>query len=234
MNTLNKVLKCYSDIYSPHKQMIAAMKNNGKFWIIAIGVYLTEIFFMYYFLFLKKELWAATMLLFYLISLAIVAYLHYKKIEKMYGSLENFDITKIRKFRSLVQKNARTDLYVMNENQELVGLISDDIEKNRKISQSKRTVYIALIGMTFPLAVKLFSSIAKEDIYTAFLLVLTLIGILILLYSLKAVISSYYSREVRLEQIREICKEIRLEYLIERRLVKKDINTDINNEIIKR
>jgi len=214
--------------------MFAVMKNNGRFWIISIGVYLTEIFFMYYFLFEKRELWAAIMLLIYFISIIIVAYLHYKKIEKMYGSLENFSIKKIEKFRLLVLKNTRTDLYVMDENQELVGLISDDVEKNRKISQWKGTVYIALIGMTFPLIVNLFSSIAKEDTYTAYLLILALIVILIFLYSLKVVISSYYSREVRLEQIREICKEVRLAQLIEKRLVKKDINADINNEIIKR
>lgn len=232
MNTLNKILKCYSDVYSPHRNMMSSIKADRKFGGIMISVYFAEIILMYFLLFIKQELWAFVVLIVYFISIAIFSNLHDKRIEQLYGSMENFDIQKIRKFQLLALEKTRVDLFNVNENMEVEGLISDEIERNRKVEQSKKTAYIALVSMAFPLLVKLFTIIMHSEIYLT--LFFTLIGIVIMIYATIKFISAFYSRTYKLEQIRVIIKEIRLVELIDSRINKKDINTNIkNNEIIK-
>lgn len=210
MNTLNKILRCHSEIFSPHKQLIEFLSINKKLYL-AFSLYLIEVGLSQYFLFNNKNIWALVLLVIFLITVGITSYLNFKYIENVYGSVEKLDIDRNNRFIQLVKDKTNIDLVNLEENLIVNEMIKEKIEKIYKSNQSKRSLYQGTFLTSIPLVVQFFMQ--NIELLT---LGITLIGLVILFIASKKALKEY-SLISKLEHTNELLKEIRLNSLISNR-----------------
>jgi len=211
MNTVKKILKHHAVVYDPHNQIKESLKINKKLYGIFF-VILVEVLVAALFLYLEKELYAFLMLCIYIITIIIGSYLHFKHVENLYGSIENFDIENLKLFRQLVLQESSINLINNNENNLVESLIKDKLEKVHRLEQAKKNVYFGLLTVVLPFLISLLFKNFNNMLFLTLGIMAT--GFIMALFSIKSAFKEYTTIS-KLEHISELLKEIKLLQLVE-------------------
>ncbi|MFG3613151.1 hypothetical protein [Rummeliibacillus stabekisii] len=207
MDTLGKILNCYSEVYSPHKQASRSFKSNLKAWGLVLTIFIIEVILMFYFLLIEKNWHALFMLVIYYITVGIASYWDVIKKEEVYGSMQNFDERKLKYFCNLVLDKTQINLLVANENQLVEDLLKTNLNCRYKKEETKTTISLGLFTtILIPFVIKLFSDNKYNE--TFLVLFCVIIGIVIIIFSTIQFIKVYYSTVSKLEHIDTLLKEI--------------------------
>jgi hypothetical protein len=218
MNTLNKILKQHAEVYDPHRQIWEFLRNNNKSYLIVILIVLEGLTSIYL-INANNEPYGFIILFVYSATIAASSYWHFKQIENLYGSLENLEIEKMKRFIQLTLNKVNVKLYSETENILIESMISEKLEKVHRLEQAKKTVYLGIITTILPL----FISLIAKNLNNIKVLTITVMGfgLIILFFSFKSAFKEY-ALISKLEHTSEILKEIRLTQLISNR------NSDVN------
>lgn len=225
MNTIKKILKQHATVYDPHNQIKESLKTNKKLYGI-FSLILLEVLVAALLIYLEKELYALLMLFFYIITIIIGSYLHFKHVENLYGSIENFDIEKLKIFRDLVLQESNIDLINDSENNLIESLIKDRLDKVHRLEQAKKNIYLGLLTVVLPFLISLLIKNFSNVLFLT--LSIMAIGLIMAFFSIKSALKEYTTIS-KLEHISELLKELKLLELVESRNLSSHLNDQNNN-----
>lgn len=208
LETLNLILKQYSSELGPRKKFfesIAISKKSPFFLfliIIEAGLFVWSI--------QQSKIILSIVLYSIFLSTVIIGSLWYTRvIEKTYGSVRNFDISRINKFVQSVKTMSDICLNSINENIIVEDLVKERIERINRLDLAKKTRNIGLLTITVPYFISIYQDNANNLEFIA--LSIMAVGFMITFFSFRSVMNEY-STLSKLEHISEILKELRLSF----------------------
>lgn len=203
VNVVDKVLKEYSKVYSPHKKLIHAISEDKIliyfFVILFIEVVLAELF-----LYLEKDHLSFLFFILYLVTIGISSYRHFSFIKDKHGSVEHLDNERKNQF---ISKLLELNIDVLNENH---NILLDDLIKDKcqKISNKKQNRAALNQGLMLTILAYVLQFFQVDVPFLTYLIML-LLGLVFILFSSQLVLQEL-SPVSRLNHISELLKEIRL------------------------
>jgi ABC-type nickel/cobalt efflux system permease component RcnA len=210
MDTLNKILKQHAQVYSPHKQVLESLNLDNRLYII-LFILIIEIVSAEYFLYSHKEIISFFIFISFILTTLVAAFLHFKYIENVYGSIGYLDKNRMYQFTELTKQKYQINLKDGNQNSLIDSMVKEKIESNSKKDQSKKAIYLTILPISLPFLVQFIAQNQNNTlIITSFI---TLIGLGFLLFSFKFLFKEY-TLISKLEHINQILKEIQLVQMI--------------------
>ncbi|MEK5039885.1 hypothetical protein [Sporosarcina sp. FSL K6-3457] len=208
MNTLNLIVKQYTAELGPRKQLAESMAISKKSPFLLFLIIIEAGLFIW-FLQQYKVILSIVFFVIFLFTVFIGSYWFAKAIEKSYGNMQSFDISRINKFVRGVKTTSDICLNTINENIIVEDLVKERIERINKLNQAKKTRNIGLLTITVPYLISIYRDNANNLEFIA--LSIMAAGFIIILFSFRSLMNEY-STLSKLVHISEILKELRLSF----------------------
>ena len=209
-NIVDKVIKHYFEIYSPHKKLLKAIVEDKKL-VFTFVLILVEIIMAEVLLYFDLVIYSFIVFIIFLTTVSLSAYRHFKHIEDQHGSADHLDEERRDEFKLKIKNKVHIDIEDVPQNILLDEMIK---EKKEGYYRQKQKGLTWRQGLSFVLLGYFLQLVVDFNPINSFIVpILVIVGSLVLSISSLNYIYRDYTTLAKLDRIGEILKEIRMDKL---------------------